>query len=202
MSLGLLSAWSCPFWPGIPSLLMHHLYCSSCPQYRTDCSPRISKSLSETSSSSSSSHSLSFSDRDSVTVVECAGSVISVNDSEPSSAGAAGVFNDEVRMFRHVHTQCHTIARASLHARFWASSLGTPTWWNHLGRVRTRRSHCQSHNSQRFMSVDATRSSRAPPTTLCVPFPPSPSNATSWKKKIGKQMFWKSPCGKKLESHG
>ena len=92
-----------------------------------DCSPRISKTLSETSSSSSPSHSLSSSDRDSVTVVECAGSVISVNDSEPSSAGAAGVFNDEVRMFRHVHTQCHTIARASLHARFWASSLGTPT---------------------------------------------------------------------------
>jgi hypothetical protein len=43
-------------------------------------------------------------------------------------------------------TQRHTSARASSVA--WASALGTPSCASHLGRGRTRRSRCQSHNSQ------------------------------------------------------
>ncbi len=46
--------------------------------------------------------------------------------------------------FHHLNLTTN-LEQASCHAR--ASALVTPTGWNHLGRGRTRRSQCQSHNS-------------------------------------------------------
>ena len=41
-------------------------------------------------------------------------------------------------------------------------------YWNHLGRTRTRRSHCQSHTPQGCMSLDTYPVFRAPPSNLCL----------------------------------
>jgi hypothetical protein len=48
-------------------------------------------------------------------------------------------------------TQSHTSARSSSVA--WTSALGTPSCASHLGRARTRRSRCQSHNSQGSLAL-------------------------------------------------
>ena len=59
------------------------------------------------------------------------------------------------------------------------------TWKNHLGRARTRPSHCQSHNFQGSLPLDAVPSSRAPSGNLCLPLPPlSSKHLTSSKKKL------------------
>jgi hypothetical protein len=60
-------------------------------------------------------------------------------------------------------------AGASLLPTAWA--LTRPTCKNHLGRARTRRSHCWSHNFQGSMPFDAVPSSRAP-TTFFLLLPP------------------------------
>ena len=139
---------------------MKRLYC---PQYLTV------HSRSESSSSSSSSPSLSLSDTGTVTVAECAGRVSTFNTSELSSADPSGVFNDEGNVFSaRGRTPSHQ--RAS----FLATSLvlPIPTCKNHLGRGRTRRSHCSSHNCQGSLPLDVFPSSRAPSANLSLPLPP------------------------------
>ena len=79
-----------------------------------------------------------------------------------------------------------------------ASALGTSTCWNHLGRTRTRRSNCQSHNSPGYLTLDTVPSSREPSAKVCVSLPPLASNNDEhylqmFPKKIG-NFFFKKRC--------
>ena len=144
MSLGLVSAWSWPFWPGLRSLLMHHLYCSSRPSYLTvhPASPSHCLRYRPPPFHHAHCHCLT----DFATTVECAGIVITVKVSEPTSPDDVRVFNEECNMWSaRAHTESHQSCS------FFASKgliPKTPTYSNHLGQGRTRRSHCQSHNSE------------------------------------------------------
>jgi hypothetical protein len=105
---------------------------------------------------------------DSATLAECAGSVITVNVSE--LAAKLWYLTTKETCCRHGHAQCHTSAGASWHPR--PLNHGKPTYSNHLDRSRTRRSHCQSHNCQGSLTINADHPSRAPSANLCVSVPP------------------------------
>ena len=69
-----------------------------------------------------------------------------------------------------------------------ASALGTPSCGSHLGRARTRRSHCQSHNSQGALPLDAAPSSPAPPSKRYLFLPYWTQVGKKWKKHFF--SFW------------
>ena len=123
-----------------------------------------------------------------------------------------GVFETKTTCSQHVHVHRHTRAQTSWNRRVHPSTAHKPTeiiLVEHgqvgltVNSIILKDIYCQSHNSQGYLSLDPTSSSRAPSVNLCLSVPPSfqtllQTSKYEFQKQISKKIWVSSIISNKF----